>query len=1214
MPALGGPASTVCHSSSVNAAFPVIERRTLHAAHSPLCGASGSRLCEMVCPSCGTENLEAKKFCKECGAALAPATNCGSCGRCSRRGREVLRRVRCARSRPSIGPAPRSPPHERLPRPSAGSSPCCSPTWSASRASRSRAIPRKFASCSRATSTLPAADRALRRHGGEVHRRRGHGRGVRRGDRGRRGARGPRGARSRRGRVGDGQEVGAEDLRARAGVLTGEAAVTTGAQVRGHGRGRSRQHCLARAVGRRAGRVYVGESTRRATEQAVVYEEAGSFELKGKAGLTPLWKAAGSSPACGSRSSRRPRGAVRRPRPRAAPDQGAFPLLCGRAYGAARSVASPGSASHASRGSSTSTSTASPLSVYWHRGRCLAYGEGVTYWALADMVRRRCRIAEDEPADSALEKLRAGSRSTSPTRRSVASSSRGSSPARPRRARVARPAGPVRRLAVVLRAARRRLSHRARLRGHAVGRRLAAGLRRVPAGLVAQLAAVRDHVRPARAARAAAELGAGHRNFASLYLDPLPQEAMEELLTVSCRGSRRRAGADPRPRGRRAAVRHGDRADADRPRRPRPAGIRLPAVRHDRRARGAGDPPCADRRPPRRPRARRAPPPPGRRGLGKTFTRAGLAALTGLSGGASTRSSQSLVRKEVISLQSDLRSPEYGQYGFLQDCPPRRLRDALQARAAGPPPRSSRAPVRGAVRGRGPPEVVASHLVEAYRLDPAAEGAAGARGAGAARARGSGRAGESLAAAAEARRYFEAAAELADQPLQQGRSAPAGRASWPATAATPSGARTLLEEAIETYEAEGDTHAAARASGRLGRVPRVHGSPGRGGREARAGVRGHLRRTSPTRISPCSPRSSRARYWFSGDLERGRCAGRARARHRRGAAASGGARVRAPGEGRRARSAGGTARRRFALTKHALELCARARPHATQASTIYFILSDGCFRGDRYAEALTYLDESLALARKVGSRPYEWAALAERTYPLLMLGRWDEVLATADEFTQEQVDAGGVVLSVLESGVEVHVQRGELDEARRIHAMFARLEQLVRPAGPLHLALGDSRAPARRGTLRGGDLRGDGHGSMLRESSGTTFQSVKHGVVDAVEAALALGKTGKAEELLDFVDGLPSGGRPPFLEAQARRLRAWMAKDAGGPRGRGTAVPRPRRSVPARGRAARARGADGKRGLARRGARDLRAARGEALARTCRGRSSAAGAGIRLDD
>src|SRR4029079_18301668 len=45
--------------------------------------------------------------------------------------------------------------------------------------------------------------------------------------------------------------------------------------------------------------------------------------------------------------------------------------------------------------------------VWWHRGRCLAYGEGVAYWALAEMVRMRARIGEEEPSDEALAKLRA---------------------------------------------------------------------------------------------------------------------------------------------------------------------------------------------------------------------------------------------------------------------------------------------------------------------------------------------------------------------------------------------------------------------------------------------------------------------------------------------------------------------------------------------------------------------------------------------------------------------------------------------------------------------------------------------------------------------------------------------------------------------------------------------------------------------------------------
>ena len=64
------------------------------------------------------------------------------------------------------------------------------------------------------------------------------------------------------------------------------------------------------------------------------------------------------------------------------------------------------------------------------------------------------------------------------------------------------------------------------------------------------------------------------------------------------------------------------------------------------------------------------------------------------------------------------------------------------------------------------------------------------------------------------------------------------------------------------------------------------------------------------------------------------------------------------------------------------------------------------------------------LSRKRGNRPYEWAVLAETTYVLSMLGRWDEALAVDEEFTQEQLDAGGVVLSLLQSGTEIHLQRG----------------------------------------------------------------------------------------------------------------------------------------------------------------------------------------------
>src|SRR5205085_10981706 len=45
--------------------------------------------------------------------------------------------------------------------------------------------------------------------------------------------------------------------------------------------------------------------------------------------------------------------------------------------------------------------------VWWHRGRCLAYGEGVAYWPLADVVRMRAAIAEGADQEASLGKLRA---------------------------------------------------------------------------------------------------------------------------------------------------------------------------------------------------------------------------------------------------------------------------------------------------------------------------------------------------------------------------------------------------------------------------------------------------------------------------------------------------------------------------------------------------------------------------------------------------------------------------------------------------------------------------------------------------------------------------------------------------------------------------------------------------------------------------------------
>ena len=87
--------------------------------------------------------------------------------------------------------------------------------------------------------------------------------------------------------------------------------------------------------------------------------------------------------------------------------------------------------------------------------------------------------------------------------------------------------------------------------------------------------------------------------------------------------------------------------------------------------------------------------------LGKTFTKQGLAALTGLGEDELEPPLAALVRKEVLAIQADPRSPERGQYSFLQDIVRHVAYETIsQARAEGQAPRgrASTSPRSGARR------------------------------------------------------------------------------------------------------------------------------------------------------------------------------------------------------------------------------------------------------------------------------------------------------------------------------------------------------------------------------------------------------------------------------------------------------------------------------------------------------------------------------------
>ncbi len=202
-----------------------------------------------------------------------------------------------------------------------------------------------------------------------------------------------------------GREAGLE-LHLRAGILTGEAAVTLGATNQGLVAGdlvntASRLQSVAPA-----GAVLVGEATRRAASAAILFEEAGAQVLKGKDAPVPAWRAVRVVAE---------RGGANRATGLEAPFVGReteLRLLKDRFHattrdGRARLVSITGQAGIGKSRLAREFSIYSDglvETVYWHDGRSPAYGDGVTFWALGEMIRQRARLQEGD--DEAATRLR----------------------------------------------------------------------------------------------------------------------------------------------------------------------------------------------------------------------------------------------------------------------------------------------------------------------------------------------------------------------------------------------------------------------------------------------------------------------------------------------------------------------------------------------------------------------------------------------------------------------------------------------------------------------------------------------------------------------------------------------------------------------------------------------------------------------------------------
>jgi class 3 adenylate cyclase/tetratricopeptide (TPR) repeat protein len=1090
----------------------------------------------MQCPSCSTENREGAKFCVRCGRGLALA--CPSCGSAYQAGD-----VFCGECGHALqgAPAPTGEPERQAP------------------TSERRFVSVVFADLVGFTSASESRDaeetrelltryfdtcrRLIELYGGTIEKFIGDavmavwGTPTAREDDAERAVRAALDLVAAVSALGD--EVGAPELQARAGVLAGEAAVTLGAEAEGMVAGDLVNTASRIQAAAEPGTVLVGESTKWATHVSIDYADAGTHQLKGKAEPLQLFRALRVT---AGRGGARKAGALEPPfagRDRelrlmkelfhASAEEGKAHLVSVVGIGGFGKSRLAWELFKYVDGLAT-------VNVWWWRGRCLAYGEGVTYWALAEMVRTRADIVEGESPETARPKLREA-------------------------------IAPYITDEEELEWVEPRLAHLLGLEEHLTADRedLFAAWRLYferlseyqPVVMVFEdvqwadsslLEFVEYLLEWSRSYRIFVltlarpdfqerhpTWGAGKRNYSAIFLEPLSAQAMDELLegvvpglpeelrdqileraegvplyaveTVRMlldRGLLEREGERYRPTGTIEALEIPNTLQAL-------VAARLDGLDGEERSllQDAAV-------------------------LGKSFTKQALAALNGSNEEEVETLLGSLVRKEVLSLQADPRSPERGQYAFLQDL----LRQvAYETLAKRDRKRRHLAVAAYLEEGWGPAEqeiaeVVASHYVAAIECAPEDEDAAEIGAKARAMLTRAGERAASLAASEEAVRYFARAADLAVEPLEEAAMRErAGEMAW-----TGSDATTAMEElgkALALFEAAGETHQAARVSARLGEVEWQNGEL----EKALARMEGAYAVLSDEEpdadVAALAAQLGRLHY-FRGDLELGE--------ERIETALSLAERLWLPEIISQALNTSGMIalwkgrlETGLALTRHALEV-ALEHDRPTAALRAYLNLAETLVRRDRYEEAFARYEEGVALARKVGNRQWEHFLLMEGAFPLLLIGRWQDAMSRLAEVPLSEL-RGTQILSFLYTFTEVQTARGRVADARAALASGAHLEKSVdvqNSSGYASCSAIVLQAEGRFDEALAAAEQALEAVAVLSWSS----QPAKQGFVTGVEAALALGDLDRAEALIAPIDAAPAGIIPMYLRAHAARFRA----------------------------------------------------------------------------
>ena len=946
--------------------------------------------------------------------------------------------------------------------------------------------------------------------------------------------------------AGLGAEVGAAGLAARAGVVTGEVAVTVGAVGEGMVAGDSVNTAARVQSEAEPGTVLVDDVTRQATAAAVGYADTGEHPLKGKAEPMRLWRATRVVAGAGGaeRVDGLEAGFLGREREfRTVKDALNACVDDGRAR-LVSVVGAAGVGKSRLRWELFKYVDGLVDLLLWHTGRCLPYGDGVAYWALAEIVRARLDIAEEETTEQVAAKLDVGL-----GRWVTADVDR----------EFLRP-----RLGALLGVTESPLSREdlfagwrlwlERLTEHNPVVIVIEDLQWADAGLLDFI----EHLLDWSADRPIFVLtlsrpelldhrptwGSGRRNSTALSLEPLPGTVITELLGELVPGLPRQVSerivsrADGVPLYAVELVR--SLVDRDLVQ-PIDGVYRLVGEVENLEVPASLSSLVA---------ARIDALPPEERTLvqalavlGSTFPRSAVSAVSDRPADQIDEMLDDLIRKEILRVRTDRLSPDRGQYAFTQSLLRSVAHDTLARRERRAMHLAVAAHLRATFADDGAEvaEVVAQHYRDAYEAVPDAEDAAEVRQQARQAFVRAGRRALSLGGTEPAQRAFTVAVELTDDEEERaGLLTDAGEAAL--QGARPEQAQALFESALAAHRAAGRERAAMLVTERLAGSIAHQGRP----EQAIALLEPILAEVStgePDELMANLHHRLAQQLYFTGRPDEA-------AVHIEAALELAQA-LELPAVLAGAGNVKGlylTARQRHEEAFATLEWSAAVADRhglTREAMSAHGNAADHAINVDNVPGAIAHLDAQLEAGRRRGSPSGEGNSVYNRAVVDLHLGNWSAVEESATAYAERFGQHPGNRFFASGALAQLHARRGqtgpahvhldaiahlETSEDVQDQAMYAAIAAVVAAAE-------DDLVKALRLASKALQLAVPGFG-VLHECVRTAWP-------EAMDAALRLADLAAAEELMAIIAGRPVGHVPPYLRAELARFRARLAAPHG---------------------------------------------------------------------